>query len=127
MDITIIGSKIIITMHTTRVAHAPSLKTRDGGLKIFYDWSTLPTHPVPRLSCIMIYTLHTLVSLGTCKNVVWLWLLLFKWVAAVMTYKYGMCAQSTRSRILGVLGDVLYISGCIGSMLNLQDVEFWES
>ena len=48
IDIIIIGSKTSISMHTTRVAHAPSLRTRDGGLKIFYDWSTLPTHPVPQ-------------------------------------------------------------------------------
>ena len=27
---------------------APALRTRDGGLKIFYDWSTLPTHAVPQ-------------------------------------------------------------------------------
>ena len=26
----------------------PALRTRDGGLKIFYDQSTLPTHPVPQ-------------------------------------------------------------------------------
>ena len=28
-------------------------RTRGGGLKIFDDRSTLPTHPVPKLSCIM--------------------------------------------------------------------------
>ena len=32
---------------------APALRTGDGGLKIFDDRSTLPTHPVPKLSCIM--------------------------------------------------------------------------
>ena len=84
MDIIIIGSKTSISMHTTRVANAPSLKTRDGGLKIFYDWSTLPTHPVPKtLMHNDLYTLHTLGSLETCKNVVWLRQLLFKWVAVM--------------------------------------------
>ena len=39
----------------------------------------------------------------------------------------GICAQSTRSRVLRVLGDVLDISGWAESMLNLQDLELWES
>ena len=39
----------------------PALRTRGGGLKIFYDRSTLPTHPVPQtlmhndLHCIFSY------------------------------------------------------------------------
>ena len=32
-------------------------------------------------------------------------------------------AQSTRSRVLGVLGDVLYISGWAESVFNLQDLQ----
>ena len=39
--------------HKSRTQDAPVLTTRGGGLKIFDDWSTLPTHPVPKLSCIM--------------------------------------------------------------------------
>ena len=35
---------------------------------------------------------------------------------------YWIYAQSTGSRVLGVLGDVLYISGWAGSLLNLQDL-----
>ena len=48
IHIIIISSKTSISMHTTRVANTPCLRTRDGGLKIFHDWSTLPTHPVPK-------------------------------------------------------------------------------
>ena len=58
IGIIIIGSKTSISIHTTRVAHAPSLKTRDGGLKIFYDWSTLPTHPMPKTLMLMHNDLH---------------------------------------------------------------------
>ena len=36
---------------------------------------------------------------------------------------YLVYAQSTGSRVLGVLGDVLYISGWAESMLNLQDLQ----
>ena len=36
---------------------------------------------------------------------------------------YWVYAQSTGSRVLGVLGDVLYISGWAESMLNLQDLQ----
>ena len=39
--------------HKSRTQDAPVLRTRGGGLKIFDDRSTLPTHPVPKLSCIM--------------------------------------------------------------------------
>ena len=37
---------------------APALRTRDGGLRMFYDRSTLPTHPVSQtLMHTIIYTL----------------------------------------------------------------------
>ena len=36
---------------------------------------------------------------------------------------YWIYAQSTGCRVLGVLGDVLCISGWVGSMLNLQDLQ----
>ena len=39
--------------HKSRTQDAPALRTGDGGLKIFDDRSTLPTHPVPKLSFIM--------------------------------------------------------------------------
>ena len=32
--------------HKSSTQNAPALRTRDGGLKIFYDRLTLPTHPV---------------------------------------------------------------------------------
>ena len=35
-------------IHESSTQDAPALRTRDGGLKIFYDRSTLPTHPVPQ-------------------------------------------------------------------------------
>ena len=53
------GQAILGGLHTTHTHHksrtqdAPVLRTRGGGLKIFDDRSTLPTHPVPKLSCIM--------------------------------------------------------------------------
>ena len=34
--------------HESSTQDAPALRTRDGGLKIFHDRSTLPTHPVPQ-------------------------------------------------------------------------------
>ena len=39
--------------HKSRTQDAPVLRTGDGGLRIFDNRSTLPTHPVPKLSCIM--------------------------------------------------------------------------
>ena len=36
---------------------------------------------------------------------------------------YWVYAQSTGCRVLGVLGDVLYISGWAGSMFNLQNLQ----
>ena len=39
---------------------APALRTGDGGLKIFDDRSTLPTHPVPKLSRICTDSLGSL-------------------------------------------------------------------
>ena len=50
------GTGSLCSRHTfIRAGHrgAPALRTGDGGLKIFDDRSTLPTHPVPKLSCIM--------------------------------------------------------------------------
>ena len=35
-------------IHESGTQDAPALRTRDGGLKIFYDRSTLPAHPVPQ-------------------------------------------------------------------------------
>ena len=52
--------------HESSTQDAPALRTRDGGLNIFHDRSTLPTHPVPQtlmfndLHCI--FYLHTLGS-----------------------------------------------------------------
>ena len=34
--------------HESSTQDAPALRTRDGGLKIFYVRTTLPTHPVPQ-------------------------------------------------------------------------------
>ena len=48
-------------IHESSTQDAPALRTRDGGLKIFYDQSTLPTHPVPQtlmhndLHCVFSY------------------------------------------------------------------------
>ena len=36
--------------HGSRSQDAPALRTGDGGLKIFYVQTTLPTHPVPQTS-----------------------------------------------------------------------------
>ena len=47
----IMGSKRSIFyayIHKSSTQDAPALRTRDGGLKIFHDRSTLPTHPVPQ-------------------------------------------------------------------------------
>ena len=38
----------ILLWRESSTQDAPGLRTRDGGLKIFYDRSTLPTHPVPQ-------------------------------------------------------------------------------
>ena len=65
-------------IHESSTQDAPALRTRDGGLKIFYDRSTLPTNPVPQTLMHNGYTLlvsstHTLGSfrgLGACKTVV---------------------------------------------------------
>ena len=54
--------------HESSTQGAPALRTRDGGLKIFYDRSTLPTHPVPRLSCIIVYILFLVTYLGLFQN-----------------------------------------------------------
>ena len=35
-------------IHESSTQDAPAFRTMDGGLKIFYDQSTLPTHPVPQ-------------------------------------------------------------------------------
>ena len=34
--------------HESSTQDALALRTRDGGLNIFYDQSTLPSHPVPQ-------------------------------------------------------------------------------
>ena len=47
----IVGSKRSVFcayIHESSTQDAPALRTRGGGLKIFYDRSTLPTHPVPQ-------------------------------------------------------------------------------
>ena len=47
----IMGSKRSVFyayIHESSTQDAPALRTRDGGLKIFYDRSTLLTHPVPQ-------------------------------------------------------------------------------
>ena len=56
---------------------APALRTRGGGLKIFHDRSTLPTHPVPQ-TLISTHTLGSFRGLGACKTVVLLRGLVFK-------------------------------------------------
>ena len=73
--------------HESSTQDAPALRTRDGGLKIFYDRSTLPTHPVPQT---LIHNgLHFIFSyipfrrLGPCKTVVQLRQLLFKGVGVM--------------------------------------------
>ena len=43
-------------IHESSTQDAPPLRTRGGGLKIFYDQSTLPTHPV--LQTLMHNDLH---------------------------------------------------------------------
>ena len=45
--------------HKSRTQDAPVLRTGDGGLKIFADWSTLPTHPVPQTLMHNDYTVCT--------------------------------------------------------------------
>ena len=78
-----------------------------------------------RLSCIMVYIVLLVTHLGffrgleTCKTVVQLRQSLFKGV--VVMFKYGMYTQSTgstRSTVLGVLGDVLCILGLWGDALS---------
>ena len=60
--------------HESSTQDAPALRTRGGGLKIFYDRSTLPTHPVPQtlmhndLHCIFSYTPWVLSRAGTLQN-----------------------------------------------------------
>ena len=60
--------------HESSTQDAPALRTRDGGLNIFYDRSTLPTHPVPQtlmhndLYCIFSYTPWVLSRAGTLQN-----------------------------------------------------------
>ena len=79
-------SVFYVYTHESSTQDAPALRTRDGGLKIFYDRSTPPHIQCHRLSCIMVYTLlvsstHTLGSfrgLGACKTVVRLRRLVFK-------------------------------------------------
>ena len=84
-----------------------------------------------RLSCIMIYIVLLVTHLGffrgleTCKTVVQPRQSLFK--GAVVMFTSGMCAQSTgstRTTVLGVLGDVLCISDVWGDayLHNLQSV-----
>ena len=73
-------------IHKSSTQDAPVLRTRDGGLKILYDWSTLPTHPVlltlryNYLHFVFSYirTLGSFQGLGICKTVVQLRQLLFK-------------------------------------------------
>ena len=36
---------------------------------------------------------------------------------------YWVYGQSTGFRVLGVLGDIFYISGWAGSVINLQDLQ----
>ena len=45
--------------HKSRTQDAPVLRTGDGGLKIFADRSTLPTHPVPQTLMHNDYTVRT--------------------------------------------------------------------
>ena len=45
--------------HKSRTQDAPVLRTGDGGLKIFADRSTLPTHPVPQTLMHNDYTVCT--------------------------------------------------------------------
>ena len=60
--------------HESSTQDAPALRTRGGGLKIFYDRSTLPTHPVPQtlmhndLHCTFSYTPWVLSRAGNLQN-----------------------------------------------------------
>ena len=81
--------------HESSTQDAPALRTRGGGLKIFYDRSTLPHTSSATDSCILVYIVLLVThlwffrGLGTCKTVVQLRQLLFKGV--VVMFKYGMC------------------------------------
>ena len=63
-------------IHESSTQDAPALRTRDGGLKIFYDWSTLPSHPVPQtlmhndLHCVFSYIPWVLSTTGSLQNCV---------------------------------------------------------
>ena len=58
-------------IHESSTQDAPALRTRDGGLKIFYDRSTLPIHPVPQtlmhndLHCVFSYIRWALSRAGS--------------------------------------------------------------
>ena len=93
------------------------LRTRGGGLKIFDDRSTLPTHPVPKLSCIMTTEyvqiptdlrffghLQTGGDLHKTGDVLRQWVFIGECcdVTSIGTY--------TQSTVWGLLGVVLHIS-----------------
>ena len=85
---------------------------------MFDDRSTLPTHPEPKLSCIMtteyVQIQQTLGSLDNCKLVETCTKLgMRQWVfigGCCDVTSIGMYTQSTRSTVWGLLGVVLYIS-----------------
>ena len=47
-------------IHKSSTQDAPALRTKNGGLEIFYDRSTLPTHPV--LPTLVHNDLHLIIS-----------------------------------------------------------------
>ena len=67
----IMGSKrsVLYTyIHESSTQDAPALRTRDGGLRIFYDRSTLPTHPVPQK---MIFIVFLVTYFRLFQGLVW--------------------------------------------------------
>ena len=76
-------------IHESSTHDAPALRTRDGGLKMFYDQSILPTHPVPQtlmhngLHCVFSYIPWALLRAGSLQNSGSARQLLFKTVAVI--------------------------------------------
>ena len=89
IDYRIMGSKRSVFyayIHESSTQDAPALRTRDGGLKIFYDQSTLPTHSVPQalmhndLHYVFSYIPWALSRAGNVQNCGSVRQLLFKWL-----------------------------------------------
>ena len=50
--------------HESSTQDVQALRTKDGGLKIFYDRSTLPRHPLPQILMHMVYIVLLVTNLG---------------------------------------------------------------